>query len=1087
MNRYKPNVISRRRTRTRGSQRSRFPPTLQHVSARGGSGAMAGPCAAPAASAPSPPLPSRAGRGPGAPAHRRLAAAAARARRPLTEASRAAVGGAAAASQGTAGGKGGARATPAPLAASPQATAGEQAARGRGGEAGELPHPAPGGLPGREGRRLRAGCRLLERRKNLPALPLVGGAAVRVARKDPRGPPCARLLSGGRCLPDIVRHGEALAVTWQAAFRGVGLRGQARTAARFAWAEHLQLGTVHQRELLNMSLLPLYLLGLLLSSGQALLQVTISLSKVELSVGESKFFTCTAIGEPDNIDWYNPQGEKIVSSQRVVVQKEGVRSRLTIYNADIEDAGIYRCQATDAKGQTQEATVVLEIYQKLTFRDIVSPQEFRQGEDAEVVCRVTSSPAPIVSWLYRNEEVTTIADNRFAVLANNNLQILNINKSDEGVYRCEGRVEARGEIDFRDIIVIVNVPPAITLLQKSFNATADRGEAITLFCRATGSPPPEISWYRNGKLIEENEKYMLRGSNTELTIRDIKNIDAGSYICNAKNKAGNDKKQAFLQVFVQPQIIQLKNETTFENGKATLICEAEGEPIPEITWKRAIDGITFSEGDKSPDGRIEVKGQHGKSSLHIKDVKLSDSGRYDCEAASRIGGHQKSMYLDIEYAPTFVSNQTMYYSWEGNPINISCEVLANPSASVQWRRGKLVLPVKNTTHLKTYSTGRKLILEIAPTSDSDFGRYNCTATNRIGTRYQEYTLGQADVPSNPYGVRVLELSQTTAKVSFNKPDSHGGVPIHHYQVDIKEIASETWKIVRSHGVQTMVVLSNLEPNTTYEIKVAAVNGKGQGEYSKIEIFQTLPVREPSPPSIHGQPGSGKSFKLSITKQDDGGAPILEYIVKYRSKDKEDQWLEKKVQGSKDHIILEHLQWTMGYEVQITAANRLGYSEPTLYEFSMPPKPNIITDTLFNGLGLGAVIGLGVAALLLILVVTDVSCFFVRQCGLLMCITRRICGKKSGSSGKSKELEEGKAAYLKDGSKEPIVEMRTEDERITNHEDGSPVNEPNETTPLTEPEKLPLKEENGKEALNPETIEIKVANDIIQSKEDDSKA
>lgn len=42
---------------------------------------------------------------------------------------------------------------------------------------------------------------------------------------------------------------------------------------------------------------------------------------------------------------------------------------------------------------------------------------------------------------------------------------------------------------------------------------------------------------------------MLRGSNTELTIRDIKNIDAGPYICNAKNKAGNDKRQTFLQVF----------------------------------------------------------------------------------------------------------------------------------------------------------------------------------------------------------------------------------------------------------------------------------------------------------------------------------------------------------------------------------------------------------------------------------------------------------------------------------------------------------------------------------------------------------
>ncbi|XP_050019310.1 neural cell adhesion molecule 2 [Alexandromys fortis] len=776
-------------------------------------------------------------------------------------------------------------------------------------------------------------------------------------------------------------------------------------------------------------LLSFYLLGLLVSSGQALLQVTISLSKVELSVGESKFFTCTAIGEPESIDWYNPQGEKIISTQRVMVQKEGVRSRLTIYNANIEDAGIYRCQATDDKGQTQEATVVLEIYQKLTFREVVSPQEFKQGEDAEVVCRVSSSPAPAVSWLYHNEEVTTIPDNRFAVLANNNLQILNINKSDEGIYRCEGRVEARGEIDFRDIIVIVNVPPVIVMPQKSFNATAERGEEMTLTCRASGSPDPTISWFRNGKLIEENEKYILKGSNTELTVRNIINKDGGSYVCKAINKAGEDEKQAFLQVFVQPHILQLQNETTSENGHVTLICEAEGEPIPEITWKRAVDGVTFSEGDKSPDGRIEVKGQRGHSSLHIRDVKLSDSGRYDCEAASRIGGHQRSMHLDIEYAPKFVSNQTMYYSWEGNPINISCDVTSNPPASIHWRREKLVLPAKNTTHLKTYSVGRKMILEIAPTSENDFGRYNCTATNRIGTRFQEY---------------ILELA-------------------------------------------AMVVLSSLEPNTTYEIRVAAVNGKGQGDYSKIEIFQTLPVREPSPPSIHGQPSSGKSFKISITKQDDGGAPILEYIVKYRSKDKEDQWLEKKVQGNKDHIILEHLQWTMGYEVQITAANRLGYSEPTVYEFSMPPKPNIIKDTLFNGLGLGAIIGLGVAALLLILVITDVSCFFIRQCGLLMCITRRMCGKKSGSSGKSKELEEGKAAYLKDGSKEPIVEMRTEDERITNHEDGSPVNEPNETTPLTEPEKLPLKEDNGKEVLNAETIEIKVSNDIIQSKEDDGKA
>lgn len=40
-----------------------------------------------------------------------------------------------------------------------------------------------------------------------------------------------------------------------------------------------------------------------------------------------------------------------------------------------------------------------------------------------------------------------------------------------------------------------------------------------------------------------------------------------------------------------------------------------------------------------------------------------------------------------------------------------------------------------------------------------------------------------------------------------------------------------------------VVLMGLEPNTTYEVRVAAVNGKGQGEFSHTEAFQTLPIRK----------------------------------------------------------------------------------------------------------------------------------------------------------------------------------------------------------------------------------------------------
>ncbi|XP_070400251.1 neural cell adhesion molecule 2 isoform X2 [Nothobranchius furzeri] len=759
----------------------------------------------------------------------------------------------------------------------------------------------------------------------------------------------------------------------------------------------------------------------------AALQVSISLNKVELSVGESKFFICTAIGEPVKLEWFNPQGERIIPSRRMALHSETSRSRLIIYNAIIEDAGIYRCQASDASGHTEEASVVLEIYQRLTFRDVQSPQEFRLGETAEVVCDVISSPVPVVVWYYQDREITEEHHSRYQVLVNNNnLQIHQVTKADEGVYRCEASVEARGEIDFVDIAVVVNVPPVLSVFQPAFNATADYQESITFTCITSGSPDPLVTWHRKGQQLEPSEKFIfnrLEGGRSMLTIRNIRQIDGGAYSCKASNKAGAQERELFLTVFVQPHITQLKNVTAVEGSAAMITCVAEGEPLPDISWRRASDGQTFVDGDKSRDGRFEVRGRHGKSVLTINGVRLTDLGRFDCEAQSRIGGHQKSMFLDIEYIPKFLTNHTIFYSWEGNPVNISCDVMSNPPATMLWRRERFTIS-EGTANMQIHGSEGKSVLEVTPMSDRDFGRYNCTARNNIGVRYQEFILAQADVPSNPYSIRLSAVSQRLATVTFMKPDSHGGVPISFYLVQFKELGSQDWRDVRSHSIQTTVVLTGLEPNTTYEVRVAAVNGKGQGEFSHTETFQTLPIREPSPPAVHGQRGMGKAYRLGLVKQDDGGMPIVEYIVKYKT-DKEEQWMTKLVPGANDFAMLQPLQWNTRYEVEITARNVKGLSEPTFYQFFMPQKPDITAESLFSGLGLGAVVGLGLGALLLLLVLVDVSCFFLRHCGLLMCITRSVCSKKTATSGKGKEMEEGKAAYLYTYNSRPTTLSTTE--------------------------------------------------------------
>jgi len=52
--------------------------------------------------------------------------------------------------------------------------------------------------------------------------------------------------------------------------------------------------------------------------------------------------------------------------------------------------------------------------------------------------------------------IPILCKGRFQVLPNNNLLIHQVTNADEGVYRCEASVEARGEIDFVDIAVVVN-------------------------------------------------------------------------------------------------------------------------------------------------------------------------------------------------------------------------------------------------------------------------------------------------------------------------------------------------------------------------------------------------------------------------------------------------------------------------------------------------------------------------------------------------------------------------------------------------------------------------------------------------------
>ncbi|XP_058442230.1 neural cell adhesion molecule 1 isoform X12 [Marmota monax] len=833
------------------------------------------------------------------------------------------------------------------------------------------------------------------------------------------------------------------------------------------------------------------------------LQVDIVPSQGEISVGESKFFLCQVAGDAKDkdISWFSPNGEKLSPNQQriSVVWNDDSSSTLTIYNANIDDAGIYKCVVTGEDGSESEATVNVKIFQKLMFKNAPTPQEFREGEDAVIVCDVVSSLPPTIIWKHKGRDVILKKDVRFIVLSNNYLQIRGIKKTDEGTYRCEGRILARGEINFKDIQVIVNVPPTVQARQTIVNATANLGQSVTLVCDAEGFPEPTMSWTKDGEQVEneeDDEKYIFSDDSSELTIRKVDKNDEAEYVCIAENKAGEQDASIHLKVFAKPKITYVENQTAMElEEQVTLTCEASGDPIPSITWRTSTRNISSEE--KTLDGHMVVRSHARVSSLTLKSIQYTDAGEYICTASNTIGQDSQSMYLEVQYSPK-LQGPVAVYTWEGNQVNITCEVFAYPSATISWFRDGQLLPSSNFSNIKIYNTPSASYLEVTPDSENDFGNYNCTAVNRIGQESLEFILVQADTPSSP-SIDQVEPYSSTAQVQFDEPEATGGVPILKYKAEWRALGEEAWHVkwydAKEANMEGIVTIVGLKPETTYEVRLAALNGKGLGEISAASGFKTQPVhspppREPSAPKLEGQMGEdGNSIKVNLIKQDDGGSPIRHYLVKYRAMSSE--WKpEIRLPSGSDHVMLKSLDWNAEYEVYVVAENQQGKSKAAHFVFKTSAQPTAIpaNGSPTSGLSTGAIVGILIVIFVLLLVVVDITCYFLNKCGLLMCIAVNLCGK-AGPGAKGKDMEEGKAAFSKDESKEPIVEVRTEEERTPNH-DGGKHTEPNETTPLTEPEKGPVeaKSESQESETKPAPAEVKtVPNDATQTKENESKA
>jgi len=84
-----------------------------------------------------------------------------------------------------------------------------------------------------------------------------------------------------------------------------------------------------------------------------------------------------------------------------------------------------------------------------------------------------------------------------------------------------------------DNIFFLELPHFIT--KPSPSVTVREKQNLTLHCKAAGFPPPIITWYKDGQVIEEEKRHFKK---RKLDIKEIQFGDRGIYTCIAENLLG---------------------------------------------------------------------------------------------------------------------------------------------------------------------------------------------------------------------------------------------------------------------------------------------------------------------------------------------------------------------------------------------------------------------------------------------------------------------------------------------------------------------------------------------------------------------
>ncbi|XP_050461797.1 cell adhesion molecule Dscam2 isoform X39 [Cataglyphis hispanica] len=386
--------------------------------------------------------------------------------------------------------------------------------------------------------------------------------------------------------------------------------------------------------------------------------------------------------------------------------------------------------------------------------------DFSNGTGAVVECQARGNPQPDIIWVRSDGTAVGDVPGLRQVLPNGNLVFPPFRAEDyrqevhAQVYSCLARSPA-GSVHSRDVNVRAVVAQYYdTDVNKEY---AIRGNSAILKCVVPSFVADFVkvlSWHtdQGEEFVPGDDfdgKYLVLPSG-ELHIRDVGPEDGyKTYQCRTKHRLTGETRLSATKgrlVITEPigsvrpkfpTIDDSRSFRTTKDGSVTLMCPAQGFPVPLYKWYKFIEGTSRRQPVQLNDRVRQVSG-----TLIIREARVEDSGKYLCIVNNSVGGESVETVLTVTAplnAEIEPSTQTIDF---GRPATFTCTVQGNPIKTISWLKDGKPLGLEDR------------VLRIESVKKEDKGMYQCfvrndqesaqaTAELKLGGRFEPPQIRQA--------------------------------------------------------------------------------------------------------------------------------------------------------------------------------------------------------------------------------------------------------------------------------------------------------------------------------------------------------